>query len=119
MSKADDDPIALSELPQSAADLSDEELLGVLNGQTAEVPWQVLARYFAQGRLLRLASEADLLAAGIALIRDDANTVQSLMGSDQLASLSDSEAKEWQEGEQQLWALVIAPWVLVQSQSKS
>lgn len=85
-----------------------------LNGQTAKIHWHDLQRYFARGVIRQVASGWDLITVGKAIIDNDSAQVQAWLDEDVL-TVPDSEcAQRWVTANAELWALVIAPWVLVQ-----
>jgi hypothetical protein len=85
-----------------------------LNLETARLPWSDLARYFAGGRLIRVATDMDLLNVAAAVAEDQSAKVSRWLEDDQVRPVSDDEARRWHEAQVSLWAVVIKPWVLVQ-----
>ena len=63
-------------------------LYAKLLGETASITWQELQPFFARGALLRVASEADLIEAALAVTQDDRDTVAKWLANGQLAKLS-------------------------------
>lgn len=96
--------------------MKDNEILtrDLLNAQTGKIAWAELARYFAQGRLVCLAPGEDLLSVADAMVGDDAKAVERLTASGRLQRALDEDARRWQEEGTVFWAVVVAPWVLVQ-----
>lgn len=86
----------------------------LLNAQTGRIGWDELARYFARGLVVRLAAGEDLLAVAESLIDDDAAAVEALYESGRMRRALDEDAMRWQEQGAEFWAVVVAPWVLVQ-----
>ena len=99
-------------------DLSDEELLQRLNGETALLPWRELESHFARGVVIRVATELDLVDVAIRFTRDDRDAVERLMRAGKIARASDDDAMRWSEQQPSLWAIVVAPWVLIQELKK-
>ena len=86
-----------------------------LNLETARIEWQALERYFAGGKVLHIAPELDLIEVAACISEDNANAVQNWVATQQLRHLTDDTAKQWvEENPDNLWAIVVAPWVLVQ-----
>lgn len=83
-------------------------------GETAQISWHELAPYFAKGLLLWVASDQDLITIAESIVDDNAKQVSSLMQQNRLAKLSDTQATDFQARDPELWATVVAPWVLVQ-----
>ena len=86
----------------------------LLNAQTGRIAWPELARHFARGLVVRLEKGEDLLAVAETLIDDDAGAVQVLYDRGLLRRALDEDAMRWQEQDAEFWAVVVAPWVLVQ-----
>lgn len=89
-------------------------LTELLNGQTARIGWDELARHFARGAVVRVDPALDLLEIAGRMVRDDTAGLQSMFDSGQVIRASDEHARRWAEGRPVLWAVVVAPWVLVQ-----
>lgn len=85
-----------------------------LNLETARITWKELGFFFARGRILQIATELDLIEVATALANDDTNKVSSWLNAQQVRILPDAIAKEWVADDNNLWAVVVAPWVVVQ-----
>ena len=85
-----------------------------INSETARIPWAQLQRFFAAGKVMRVASGLDLVDVAYALEQDDVERVRQWTEASQLAPVSDEMAREWISADALLWAVVIKPWVLVQ-----
>lgn len=84
-------------------------------GATARIEWKDLEPHFARGELLVVDSTLDLVTVAQALIDDDSAAVKGWMQQNQLLVASDDQAADWhQRNPDNLWAVVIRPWVLVQ-----
>lgn len=92
-------------------------LYAKLLGETASITWQELQPFFARGALLRVDSEFDLIEAAQALAQDDREKVATWLAAGHLAKLEAHEAQGWLERDPSLWAVVVAPWVLVQERA--
>ncbi len=88
-----------------------------LNRETAKIEWRALQRFFAAGQALELEPGHDLVACACALAQDDVQQIKPLMESNVLRRVPDSVAQAWYDEDEVLWAVVVKPWVLVQSQS--
>lgn len=85
-----------------------------LNLETARITWKELGFFFARGRILQVATELDLIEVATALANDNANQVSSWLNAQQVRILPDAIAKEWATDDNNLWAVVVAPWVVAQ-----
>ena len=86
----------------------------LLNAQTGRIGWPELARHFARGVVVCVAEGEDLIAVAELLIDDDAGAMQGLVDAGRLHRALDEDAVRWQQESTVFWAVVIAPWVLVQ-----
>ena len=85
-----------------------------INGETAKIRWHELQRYFAAGRTRVVDPQLDLIEVAFQIQQDNAVQVGQWMESNQLRLVSDDEALAWLEGDAEVWACVVKPWVLVQ-----
>jgi len=85
-----------------------------LNGETAKADWQELQPFFAKGQLIKVAGGLDLVEVAAHVANDDSVYVDALMQSGRLGKLDDATAIDWQARNPAIWAVVLAPWILVQ-----
>lgn len=85
-----------------------------LNLETARISWSEIERFFARGRVLHIASTLDLLGVAEALVEDNVSKFTEWTSTGLVKHLEDLTAKSWVADDSKLWAVVIAPWVLVQ-----
>ena len=83
--------------------------------QTAKIPWLELQRFFAAGQVMLVAAELDLVDVAYAFQLDYIEQVKTWTESLQVCPVDDDQAKHWVTSETLLWAVVIKPWVLVQT----
>lgn len=97
----------------------DEESLPLrerLNLETARIHWRELERYFASGKVIQVNTELDLIDVAVCLAEDQVQPLKAWMAAQQVQLLPDETAKTWAEQlPDDLWAVVVAPWVLVQA----
>ena len=86
----------------------------LLNAQTAKIEWEELQKHFARGVVIKVAPELDLLNVASRIIDDDKAAVEAWMASGEVANATDDDARTWVETQPTFWAVVVAPWVLVQ-----
>ena len=91
----------------------------LLNAQTGRISWNELARYFARGLVVCVAPGEDLLAIAEVLIDDDSAALNRMMEAGRLHRADDDDARRWQARQSSFWAVVVAPWVLVQETGRS
>ncbi len=90
-----------------------------LNIDTGVMAWEELARHFARGVVVFIGAELDLVTVGQAMLNDDAVVMEQWREQGQLRRASDDDARNWHRDNTEFWALVIAPWVIVQEKDKS
>ncbi|TWI53378.1 hypothetical protein IQ22_02592 [Pseudomonas duriflava] len=94
-------------------------LYATLLGQTAEISWQELQPHFAKGTLLKVDTELDLIEAAVAIVEDDAAKVSAWLSSARLGKVSEDDAQQFLEANTVFWAVVVAPWVLIQVRERA
>jgi len=85
-----------------------------LLSETARISWQELEPTFARGALLWVAAELDLVAVAEALAEDDRGRISGWLASGKLASVEAELAEDLLLRAPELWAVVVAPWVVMQ-----
>lgn len=95
-------------------DSQDDELIRKLNQEASKIPWSELLRFFAAGKAVAVDPQLDLIQVAISFSNDRAEEIQSLMAEGKIGQVKDEQAKQWLDDNQLVWAVVIAPWVLVQ-----
>ena len=94
--------------------MSEPGITQLLNGQTGKIAWQELVRHFARGVVVCVGPELDLLETAGKLVEDRADDIRALYEQGALHRARDEDAIRWQQGDPEFWAVVVAPWVLVQ-----
>jgi len=97
---------------------TDAELKVLLNKETSKIPWSELQRFFASGMVVQVESSMDLLDVACHIARDNKPQLDVWMSSGQVGKVSDEQASSWLEEDLTVWAVVLAPWVLVQTVSQ-
>lgn len=93
---------------------SDEELKARFNRETSKISWQELQRYYASGAVVAVAAGLDLIEVACQFSRDNKAAVEGWLASGEVARVSDQQAGQWLQQDSVHWAVVVAPWVLVQ-----
>jgi hypothetical protein len=91
-----------------------DDLEGILNAQTGQLNWQELEPHFAKGVVITVSKDLDLIEVAAAVVEDNKDQVSAWMESKQIAHAVDKDAIEWGMRDPMFWAVVSAPWVLVQ-----
>lgn len=98
------------------SDDATEELKTKLNLETSKINWRELQTYYARGHVVQVAPELDLLTVAVELVADNKTRFEAWMAAGKVGEVSADMARNWYDREADLWAVVIAPWVLVQYQ---
>jgi hypothetical protein len=84
------------------------------HGQTARIAWHDLQTYYAQGSVVSIAQGLNLVEVAVQLGLDNTAQFEAWIEAGEVAPVNDEQALAWYEANQELWAVVAAPWVLVQ-----
>ncbi len=78
------------------------------------MPWRDLQRFFAQGAVLWVHADLDLVHTASLFADDDAAALEPLLSELKVRQPSNQQARDWYERSAELWSVVVAPYVLVQ-----
>jgi len=109
----------MSTEPLKTDPLKDSELHDKINRETGRVQWSELERHFAQGVVVWVSEELDLIEVALRIAHDDKASIARWMDAGKLAKVSSVQAATWQAADSPLWASVVSPFVLVQPEKKS
>lgn len=87
---------------------------GKLNLETGRIGWPELQRHFARGVVVVVDDVLDLTDVAAAFVNDDSDQVETLMARRQVWKADTADADCWHREGAEFWAVVAAPWVLVQ-----
>lgn len=94
--------------------MTSDLLRAKLNLETAQLQWPELERHFARGDVIKVAIGTDLIEAALNVAENNAATVQTWLAEGRIARAEMSDAEGWHARQPMFWAVVVAPWVLVQ-----
>jgi hypothetical protein len=97
----------------------DTELHDKINRETARIPWAELERHFAQGNVVFVSPELDLIDVAVRISHDDKDSITRWMNEGKIGKVSDVQAQSWTKAEASLWTSVVSPFVLVQPEKTS
>ena len=89
------------------------------HSQTAKINWHDLQTYYAHGNVIAVGSELNLVEVAVQLGLDNTDQFQQWIAGGEIAAVHDEQALTWYEANQELWAVVAPPWILVQQRSVS
>jgi hypothetical protein len=102
---------------ESAAGASHSPLYVNLLGETAKIDWCDLERFFAQGKLLSVARDLDLVSVAEAIASDDTAQVTQWLSAGHVARMEAETARDYATRNPELWAVVVSPWICVQERA--
>ena len=82
--------------------------------QTAKIHWQELEKFYAQGKCILVSDTLNLVDVGYAISMDQADYIIEWMESRMLKKDFKDVAQRWHDNDEEVWSVVINPWVLVQ-----
>jgi hypothetical protein len=85
-----------------------------LNLETARLQWPELERHFARGVVIRVAPGIDLVEVALNIAENRTGQVQKWLADGSIARADTPDAEHWHSRQPTFWAVVVAPWVLVQ-----
>ena len=95
-------------------DNSDIPLKEKLHSETAKIAWIELQTFFAQGLVILVRDNIDLIEVAIKFSEDKASEIQTMLDDGLVNKPSNDQACEWVANETKLWSVVIAPFILIQ-----
>ena len=101
----------------TSSDANPSALYAKLLGETAKIDWQDLERFFAQGKLLSVARDLDLVSVAEAIAGDDKDIVTRWLASGLVERMPAETAAGYANRKPELWAVVVSPWICVQERS--
>jgi hypothetical protein len=100
-------------MKQTTPEQKDALLRDRLNRETARVAWTELQRQYAAGNVVYVASGLDLVEIAVRLANDDKDVLAGLIAQQRVGKVTDAQAAGWLDAGAALWAVVVAPFVLV------
>jgi hypothetical protein len=90
------------------------DLYHKLHNETARITWDELIPHFARGVLILVGPSEDLVNIAHQFANDDRHQVELMLENGAVRLSSDADALGWNSTKPEFWAVVAAPWVLVQ-----
>lgn len=87
-----------------------------LNQDTAKIKWGALNEHQQIECVIAVSADLDLIDVACEFTFDNHDQVKAWMEQEQIMKVSDEQAQQWKTEDCELWAVVVAPWVLVQEQ---
>lgn len=107
-----------SSLSMLEAELAEDPRIK-FNRETSKIGWHELQKFYAKGMVVCVAEGLDLIDVAVGFFKDDKVAVQNWLESGSVKRADDAQALQWHETDATVWAVVVAPWVLVQPVKES
>lgn len=101
-------------MPDAGSSSREDILREEFHQQTARIAWHDLQTYYARGSVIRVGDQLNLVEVAVQLGMDNTGQFQAWIEAGAIAAVRESEAQTWFDSNPTLWAVVAAPWVLVQ-----
>ena len=85
--------------------------------QTARIPWHELQTYYAKGSVIHVGESLNLVEVAVQLGMDNTEQFEAWITAGDIAPVLEDQALAWFDSNPTLWAVVAAPWVLVQDKA--
>jgi len=82
--------------------------------ETAKIEWCELQRFYAQGSLILISEELDLIQAASSIENDETKQVKQWLDNQQIGTIDDQQAKSFFAKNTLFWATIVKPYVLIQ-----
>ncbi len=86
-----------------------------INLETSKIAWKELQRFFAGGKALMASADLDLVDVAFQMSEDNVEQIRRWAETGKLMQVPDEQARQWVEADALVWAVVVSPWVLVQT----
>ncbi len=90
-----------------------------LNLETATIEWKALELFFAQGKLLVVEPEADLVGIASLIADNDISALEVAIENQQVSFATAAWVKANCQQNTQLWTVVVSPYVVTQLETRN
>jgi len=96
-----------------------EELRAKLIGETGKLEWHELERHFARGVVVAVNPGIDLIDVAVCMANDDKAGLEKWFDAGTVRRAEAADAEAWVKTQPLFWAVVLAPWVVIQEIDES
>lgn len=90
-----------------------------VNMETSRIAWKELQRFFASGVTIEVSAKLDLVEVAMQMHSDNKTQFENWLTEGQIRKVPDEQAAAWLAADADVWAVVVSPWVLVQTISET
>ncbi|MGQ9425604.1 DUF2288 domain-containing protein [Gilvimarinus sp. F26214L] len=91
-----------------------DETFQKLVRETGKIEWKALAPHYESGGLVLVDNPLDLVKVAYSFAKDERDKVAAWMDEGRVARVSEEQMQQWNGTDPLFWAVVVAPWVLIQ-----
>ena len=91
-----------------------EALRAKLISETGKLEWHELERHFARGAVVAVNPGIDLIEVALCMANDDREAMERWFDAGTVRRAETTDAEAWVKAQPLFWAVVIAPWVVIQ-----
>ncbi len=91
-----------------------ETLRAKLISETGKLEWPELERHFARGAVVAVNPGIDLIDVALCIANDDKAIMAQWVEAGTVRRAESADAEAWVKTQPLFWAVVIAPWVVIQ-----
>lgn len=89
-------------------------LYAKLLGETAQIEWKALERFWAKGDLIWVDPSLDLIEVAQAMAENRAETIALWLNAGTVCPVTAGQALDLQTREPEIWAVVVQPFIVIQ-----
>ena len=90
-----------------------------VNMETSRIAWKELQRFFASGVAIEVSARLDLVEVAMQMHSDNKARFENWLTEGLIRKVPDEQAAAWLATDAYVWAVVVSPWVLVQTISET
>ena len=108
----------MNDIEHNSTDEALEALKTKLNRDTAKINWSALQEHHQKEAVIRGENSQDLVTVAGEFVQDNHSQVKEWLDQGAIAKVGIERGQQWLEDDIELWAVVVAPWILVQEISQ-
>lgn len=86
-----------------------------IHAETAKVVWKEIELFYAKGAMIYVHPELDLIKVAFHLSHDNTQQIEQWIEQEMILRSFDEQATHWADSQEEIWSVVVKPWVLVQA----
>ena len=86
-----------------------------IHAETAKVVWKEIEIFYARGMMIYVHPDLDLIKVAFHLSHDNTQQIEQWINERKILRSFDEQASYWADSKEDIWSVVVKPWVLVQA----